>query len=292
MNPFSSLFDSLHLLREVAVCRASYPLSWSGAVHHAIMQRLDETLGAARLVRDKHLKVVRTDLRVRSVVAVLCILQYAKACGFHGVPIFFFLSTVLFVSWITMEVLFCAACLHGAHIPHRILLSTTPCPKPSLLAAAWSFPPLGVVLFALLPISVSAVLASAARLIIMWHTCVLWLPLLLISWSPASLRSFPNPEDSYIKTLILLYVIMIVFLVLIVVYWCVALVTLGLIIVPLYLAGLGAVSGFMKCGRLAQGAPGVGRAVAAALVVGGGVGLWVLFVSEGTSREAWMEWML
>lgn len=285
MNPFLALLDSLLLLREIALS----PHTWRAATHHAVVQRLDDT---ARVVRAKALKVARADPRVRGVISALCVLQYAKTCGYHGAPVFFVLATVLFAAWSSMEVLFCIACIHGAQLQHRPLLSSAPCLTPMVRAARWSFAPLGIVLLALLPVRLGAIPALAARLVLGWHACVLWLPLWLVSWSPACFRAFPDAGDSVLKTLVVLYALMVAFLVVAVVYWVAAIVGMGLVLAPLYVAGVGVRRAVRWCGAAEHAPGGVGSAVAGVVVALGSVAVCVLFVAQGTSREAWTEWLL
>ena len=45
-----------------------------------------------------------TSIRHLTLVSAVLILQYAKLCGFHGVPMSFCLATGYFASWIIMEI--------------------------------------------------------------------------------------------------------------------------------------------------------------------------------------------
>lgn len=306
INPFSTFFDSCHLLREVLLCRSSLRLSWRDAIHLTIVDRLNDNLGADRVVRDKDLNVVRADLRVRFVVVALCILQYTKACGYHGAPIFFSIATMLFVTWIVMEALFCAACVYRDHTPYRPNLSpASPRSKLPLRAGVWSFVLLSVALLAVSPVPVSSILAVflnlGAQSIIQWHSGVLWLPLKFVSWAPDAFHSFPNPDDSYLKTLLLLYGFMIGFLFLAVLYWILAVAGLGLFLVPLYLAGRIAVP-VVLCAVWRSGMwlslvvvgdrqRNVARLLAGVFVGALMVGLVKLYEPKGTWKEGWTEWM-
>lgn len=304
INPFSTFFDSAHLLREVFLYRSSQHHSWHDALHHTVLERLNSNLTAARIVRDKDLKVVRADFRVRFIVSTLCILQYTKLYGYHGTPLFFSISTLLFITWFILEASLVTACLHHAPVPHRPIISPTH--TLSFRAGVWSFVFLAAALLALalarIPIAAirDAALGLAARWILVWHSGVLWLPLLLVGCAPASFRAFPNPDHGYLKLLLVLYGIMIGFLVLVVVYWVSAIAGMGIMVLPVYFTArvcwrvLCAAAGGGKrcCAAVAAKNPQhVVRVVAGAFVVGVVAGLGTVYEPEGTRKEWWTEWM-
>lgn len=138
----------------------------------------------------------------------------------------------------------------------------------------------------------------AARSIVLWHNAVLWLPLVVISWAPASFREFPNPEDGYIKTLVLLYGIILGFLVLVVLYWVLALAGAGIVFLPVYLVGRFCVPFVLRVVKRGYGAEVVVgntrvlvRVVAGVVVVAVVVGLATVYDPVGTRKEWWVEWM-
>lgn len=152
------------------------------------------------------------------------------------------------------------------------------------------------------PISAAAILNTisslAARSIVRWHNAVLWLPLIVISWAPASFREFPNPEDGYIKTLVLLYGIIIWFLVLVVLYWVLAIAGAGIVFLPMYLVGRVCVPFVLQGVRRWYGAEVVVgntrvlvRVAAGVVVVAVVVGLGMVYDPVGTRKEWWVEWM-
>lgn len=297
MNPFSTCFDSLLLVREVLVCRASRSHGWRAAVHRAVVQRLDDTPGD---VRAKNLEVAPADTHVRRVVSALCVVQYVKTWGYTGVPSFIWISSAFFASWISMEVLFRIAMAHTSLHPRRPVLSPTPLPSSELHPGPWAFVPLAVVLVTLSPIPVAALFAatcaSAVQLILVWHGCVLWLPLLLVSSAPEFLTTSPDPTTGIVKALAKVYGMMIGGLVLVVVYWVVAIVGLGLVVVPLYLAVSAAVPLVRRaagwCGSaVVNVSRGAARVVPGVVVAVGGAWLWMLFVPEGTSKGRWTGWI-
>lgn len=299
INPFSTFLDSLHLLREILLYRSSHKLSWQEAVHHTIADRLNDNPSTDHVVRDKDLNIIRTDARVRSVVAAVCILQYTKACGYHGTPIFFAISTTLFVSWTILKTSFCIARFpHTNLYHHRPLLSQQP--RLPLRAGIWPFIALGVTLFSSAPIPLAAILGAlggiAARSIVLWHNGVLWLPLILVSWAPASFRDFPNPEHGYIKTLLLLYGIIIGFLVLVVVYWVLAIAGVGIAALPLYIVWrvcmLLMVRRWCWPAVVVDNPKNAARVAAGVVVVAVAVGLGTVYESEGTRKDWWVEWIL
>lgn len=297
INPFSTLFDSIHLLREILLYHSSHHLTWYEAIHHAITERLNAN-HTDRVLHDKDLKPIRAASRARSVIAVLCILQYTKACGCHGTPIFFYLSTTLFLSWVILETSFCAS-LHTRN-PHRPISSqyhTLP-----LRAGIWSFILLAAALLTIAPIPAAAILDTVfgltARSIVVWHNAVLWLPLIVVGWAPASFREFPNPEDGYIKILVVLYGIMIGFLVLVVLYWVLAIAGVGVVFLPVYLVGrvcvpfvLRSVERGCNAGVVVSNPRGLVRVVVGVAVVAVVVGLGAVYEPEGTRKEWWVEWM-
>lgn len=304
INPFSTFFDSAHLLREVLLYKSSQHLSWHDALHHTILERLNDNLTTGRIVRDKDLKAVRADFRVRFIVSTLSILQYTKVYGYHGTPLFFSISTLLFISWFILEASLLTASLRRAPIPHRAILSPTH--TLPFRAGVWSFTFLAATLLALalarIPVAAfrDAALGLTVRGILVWHSGVLWLPLLLVGWAPAAFREFPNPDHGYLKTLLELYGIVIGFLVLVVLYWVSAIAGMGIIVLPVYFVGsvcwrvlCSAVGGGKRCcaAMAAENPQYVVRVVAGAFVVGVVVGLVTVYEPEGTRKEWWTEWM-
>lgn len=304
INPFSTLFDSAHLLHEALLCDVADQLGWRAAINQAIVDRLKD--GDLGLVRDKDPKVISTgrhDIRVRSIVAVLCILQYTKIYGYHGTPVFFSASTMLFVAWVVMEAMFCHACFYHKTMPHRASLSSTPqSSKLSLRAGVWSCILLATTMLAILPIPFAAILDATLdltrRSIVVWHMGVVWLPKTAVGWAPDAFREFPNPDARWITTLFMLYVIMVAFLVLAALYWVLAIAGAGLVLLPLYFGArvslpvvLRAVQAVGKRSRGLERHRNSVRVGGGMVVAAGVVYLAMVYDPEGTRKEPWTEWL-
>lgn len=126
---------------------------------------------------------------------------------------------------------------------------------------------------------------------------MLWLPLIVVDWAPASFREFPNPEDGYVKILVVLYGIIIGFLVLVVLYWVLAIAGVGVVFLPVYLVGrvcvpfvLHGVERGCSAGVISN-PRGLVRVVVGVAVVAFVVGLGAVYEPEGTRKEWWVEWM-
>lgn len=117
-SPLISFADTIHLLGEVVAQyrsnRSHPPYAAVDAIAWVLEERLRHSAQVSDIGRlpDAVLYVAFLDLRVRAIVAVLCILQYTKLCGYHGIPILFSISTMLFASWVVMEALFFIGSLH------------------------------------------------------------------------------------------------------------------------------------------------------------------------------------
>lgn len=304
INPFSTLFDSAHLLHEVVLCHVVDQLGWRAAINQAVVDRLKD--GDLGLVRDMDLKVVSTgrhDIRVRSIVSVLCILQYTKVYGYHGTPIFFSVSTMLFVAWVVMEATFCHACFYHKIMPHRASLSSTPrSSKLSLCTGVWSYILLATTMLAISPIPFAAILDATLdltrRSIVVWHTGVVWLPKTAVGWAPDAFREFPNPDARWITTLFMLYVIMVAFLVLAALYWVLAIAGAGLVLLPLYFGArvslpvvLRAVQAVGKQSWGLERHRNSVRVGSAVVLATGVVYLAMVYDPEGTWKNWWIEWL-
>lgn len=308
INPFLTLLDSAHLLHEVLLCRAADQLGWRAAIHHAIVDRLKDS--DPGVVRDKDLKVLSTgrhEIRVRSLVAALCVIQYAKVYGCHGTPIFFSASTMLFVSWAVMEATFCYAYFYDQTTPHRPSISSAPrSSKLSLRAGVWSYILLATAMLATSRIPIAGILDAALdltrRSIIVWHTGVVWLPMTAVGWAPDAFRDFPNPDARWITTLFMLYVMIVAFLVLAALYWVLAIAGVGLVVLPLYFGIRVSLPVVLRVARaVGKRARGLERhrnsmRVGNGLVVAAGVVYLVMvYDPEGTWKDrwagAWVQWL-
>lgn len=116
-NPLASLFDTGHFLYEIFNQCRSYPSkNLPEVIGLVVAQRLEHNIPSERMdqlpqAATSKLDASFLDLRVRAIVTLLCILQYAKLCGYTGLPFLFSVSTMLFVAWIVMEGFYFVGCL-------------------------------------------------------------------------------------------------------------------------------------------------------------------------------------
>lgn len=109
-----SFFDTAHLVYEVLCWYSSSACpGLPKAMRRATEERLRNNIvgGAYESDLKTLLHIGFLDLRVRSIVAALCILQYVKLCGYKWIPFWFSVSTILPVSWVVMELVFIIGCL-------------------------------------------------------------------------------------------------------------------------------------------------------------------------------------
>lgn len=100
-RPLTTFTDTLHLLLEIHHYATN---SLRAAIAYATPTRLSKTSDVSTLT------TAAQDLGVRAIFAGECILQYAKLCGYHGIPLLFSIATVMFVSWLILETLLFATC--------------------------------------------------------------------------------------------------------------------------------------------------------------------------------------
>lgn len=112
LSPSTSLYDSVHLVLEVIDLVRRHDFRIQDAIGRVFLNRIPE-VDKSKPDSDRGLytKLQRTftDIRVRLIISIFCIVQYTKLCGYRGIPITFSICTMIFATWFIMETLFFAA---------------------------------------------------------------------------------------------------------------------------------------------------------------------------------------
>ncbi|KAH6949718.1 hypothetical protein BKA56DRAFT_664092 [Ilyonectria sp. MPI-CAGE-AT-0026] len=109
--PFSSLLDTIHLLKLVhSRCKNSRHLrevreKSRALIEDIVFSNIDDQNWRSPEVRKFLYWAVpwMLDIRPRTIVNALVVLQYVKFYGYHGVPLSFAFGTAFFVAWIGLE---------------------------------------------------------------------------------------------------------------------------------------------------------------------------------------------